>query len=618
MYQIKCINGNDEIPILELRDADLVSAEANIDEGINRAGSLTFTIPVVHPNYDKIKKLESEIVVVDLNGDVEIFRGRYISEETDFYNTKKCVCEGTMSYLLDTKYDPYLYTGSVSGFMRELLDEHNSKVRDKQKVYIGNIEVIDPNDYFRRESKDYESTMSIIQDKIVRTYSGLLQVRRTNGKNYMDYLKDYPVSDQVVRFGENIIDLSKYSKAESVRTVIIPLGAEDEESGKRLKIGGVNGGVDYLANWDLVEQYGWIEDTVEFDDVTLPENLKTKGQQYLDDCKNMSLTVELTAVDCRLLGMDVRRVKPGMLVSVVSPPHGLDAMFLCTSKTTNLLSPDKDKIVLGNEFVTYTESANREKKEFKNKVENANKSLAQKIQDAKDDFAEAMKNGKGLYSTAVKQEDGSTVYILHDKAKLTDSDIQIMVNATGIGVSADGGVNWYGMQVNGDMIANILSAEGINANWINVGVVNAALVKAGALSSKDGNSFWNMDTGEMQLSGIFRQFAKNGQKSIDILGNVMNVYSWSDSGNYVGSVGALTNTTDSSEVSIGIWHDIGDSIKFGHKREDGKIVPAIIMKDDGNPPWIEHTWSGSFIGGNPAGSQIITVRNGLITDKKDR
>lgn len=490
MYIINCINGAAEYPLLELDDAALLMSAARISETINKTGTMTFTIPSTNINYDKIQKLESEIVVIDLDGDNEIFRGRVMTEELDMYNNKTCTCEGCMAYLLDSQYPPYVYTGSISLFLKNLLDSHNAKVKEKQRIYLGNVTVVDPNDYFRRESQDYGNTLSIIQDKVVETYSGLLNLRRVNGRNYLDYLADYPESDQVARLEENILDLNKCIKAETVRTVIIPLGAEiNEETGERLKIGSANGGVDYLVDTTLVEKYGWIEGVVEFDDVTLPENLLRKGREYLSDCKNATLTIELNMVDGRLMGLDVRRLRPGMLVKVESDFHGLDTYFLCTSKETDLLNPESDKIVLGNQFITYTDAANKAQKDYEYKVDHeiksASNSLLQQIQATKNEFNEAMKNASGLYMTEVKQDDGSTVYYYHNKQQMTDSDILMTFNSEGFGVSADGGQSWYGLRVNGDLITNLLTATGINAEWINAGYLSADRIRTGKMYSAD-------------------------------------------------------------------------------------------------------------------------------------
>ena len=540
MYSVKCINGDTEYPLLELAEQELAITEGEVEENINATAVFSFSVPATNPNYDKIKKLESEIVVVDLDGDAEIFRGRCLDDESDFYNTKVCICEGSMAYLKDSKHAPYLWQGSIRGFLEELLDSHNAKATDKQKIYLGQVTVEDPNNYFRREDQGYDYTLKIIQDKIVETYSGLLQMRRTNGKNYLDYLADYPKSDQVIRFGENLLDLTRYAKAEEVRTVIIPLGAVlNEETGERLKIADVNGGRDYLLDQALVDKYGWIEDTIEFDDVTLAENLKTKGQKYLDDCKNMSLTIELSAVDGRLLGLDVGRVKPGMLVRVVSEPHGIDTKFLCTSKTTNLLNPDQDKITLGNQFVTYTESVNKIQKVYEETVQKNKTTMMAIIKKAQDDFKEALENAKGLYHTVVKDESGADIHYLHDKKNLNDSDIRIVINTAGIGLTADAGQHWYGFQVDGTMIANILNAIGINATWIRTGLIQDAL----------GKNSWNMDTGNINITGTFASKNEGDKKMVEIKDGHVFFYDYSQTDSLAGHIyPGATRTSDGGWV----------------------------------------------------------------------
>lgn len=45
----------------------------------------------------------------------------------------------------------------------------------------------------------------------------------------------------------------------------------------------MNNGKNYLVNEAAKKQYGYIEKVVKRDDVTLPDNLKTKGEKYLTD-----------------------------------------------------------------------------------------------------------------------------------------------------------------------------------------------------------------------------------------------------------------------------------------------------------------------------------------------
>ena len=175
MYTIKCNNLGNEKLLMDVRDEELIIQSAEIKEDLNKVPSLTFSIPQKNLNYQEIKKLISEIYVNDMDSENEIFRGRCMSEDMDFYNTKTVTCEGTLAYLLDTKYPPYVHTGSVAEFLKDLLDYHNSRATERQKVYLGNVTVVDPNDYIRRESQDYTEVYNIIQDKLVNSLGGWIR-----------------------------------------------------------------------------------------------------------------------------------------------------------------------------------------------------------------------------------------------------------------------------------------------------------------------------------------------------------------------------------------------------------------------------------------------------------
>ena len=476
MYTIRCDNAENTDILMDIRDKELIVLNPEITEEINKVPALKFQVPPENASYSKIEKLKSEIYVSDEN---EIFRGRCMSEETDFYNNKTVECEGVLAYLIDTKYPPYVHTGSVAEFVKTLLDYHNSRVSEKQKIYLGNITVTDPNNYIRRESEEYSEIYNIIQQKLIEKLGGWIRIRRVNGKNYLDYLSDYIESGQTARFGENILDLTRHAKAETVKTVIIPLGAKDEETGKRIDITSVNNGVNYVKNDALISEYGWIEDVVTWDDVTEPENLLKKAQEYLESCQNMEITIEMSMVDGKAYGLDVSRIVPGMTVSVESEPHHLHDVFLCSSKTTNLLNPSQDKIVLGNRFETFTETINRDQQEAKEKIDNVDKTLSGEIKKAKDEFKKEIENASGLYKTAVKQEDGSEIIYYHDKKKLEDSQIRMVFNTAGFAITADGGDNWYGMKVDGTFISNILKTTGIMADWIIAGILKSLNYKEG-------------------------------------------------------------------------------------------------------------------------------------------
>lgn len=109
---------------------------------------------------------------------------------------------------------------------------------------------------------------------------------------------------------------------------------------------------------------------------------------------------------------------------------------------------------------------------------------------------DTLKNSSGMYSTAEKQPDGSTIYYLHDKPTIAESQNVIKLTAEAIGFSTDGGKNYpYGFTITGEMITRLLYTEGINADYINTGALT--------VKDKSGNIIFyaDMETGTVKISG---------------------------------------------------------------------------------------------------------------------
>lgn len=103
-----------------------------------------------------------------------------------------------------------------------------------------------------------------------------------------------------------------------------------------------------------------------------------------------------------------------------------------------------------------------------------------------EELSQRLSESSGTYTTVETQPDGSNIYYLHNKPQLSDSDIVWKMTAEAWAVSTDGGQHWNGgMTVDGDVIARILTATGINADWINTGTIKAI--------DKDGNTTFLVD-----------------------------------------------------------------------------------------------------------------------------
>ena len=103
----------------------------------------------------------------------------------------------------------------------------------------------------------------------------------------------------------------------------------------------------------------------------------------------------------------------------------------------------------------------------------------------------------GFFSTDVRQPDGSTIRYMHDKPTLEASGNVIKITAEAIGFSTDGGETYpFGLEVSGDVVARLLSVEGISADWITSGAFTIKDSKGNIVFSADA------DTGKVVIASV--------------------------------------------------------------------------------------------------------------------
>lgn len=114
-------------------------------------------------------------------------------------------------------------------------------------------------------------------------------------------------------------------------------------------------------------------------------------------------------------------------------------------------------------------------------------------EEALEELGEQIKGSSGLFTTIETQADGSKKYFMHNKPVLSESDIIWSMTAEAWGVSTDGGKTYNaGMTVDGDTIVRILTAVGINADWIKTGALT--IEKNGQVMFKA-----DVDTGQVDI-----------------------------------------------------------------------------------------------------------------------
>ena len=360
MYRILC----DGKVLHDIRDPDYQVLSPKISLELNKTGNLDFGMLSTHPHVNGINKLKSKIEVYE--DDELLFSGRSLTNEQDFKNTGQISCEGELAFLLDSVQRAHDYGTETTEIgqadtnvkiFKRLIEEHNAQVEEEKRFTIGVIDIDSVT--ITKLSTNYEKTWDFLSSNFLGKYDGYLRVRHENGIRYLDYVKQYgKVSNQVIRFGENLLDLKKYSKAEDIKTAIIPLGAVVDNKNVDIKAANGHDGTDYVYNQEAVNLYGWIYDKVDFSDIYDPDTLL----EYLQTCINLAITIELTAVDLHMIDVDINSIRLGDLVPCISTQHGIMSMFgdvstyyLVSKYELDLENPTNNKITLGRTISTLTD-----------------------------------------------------------------------------------------------------------------------------------------------------------------------------------------------------------------------------------------------------------------------
>ena len=337
-----------------------------LKEEVNKVAELDFDISPTHPNYDKLEHLVPSIILKKKNK--IIFKGRIIKEQQNMDKTKQVTCESILAFLLDSVVRPYTFQGTPEDLLKFYIDNHNSQVDVDKQFKIGKTTGanLDNNNYINRSNESYSNTYDEIQSKLLNI-GGYLYVRYEDDGNYLDWVDDFTgeigqiISTQTIEFGENLKDITVENDSSNTYSVVIPLGAEIENADgtkTRLTIESVNDGLDYLINEAALNKYGWIVAPVEkttWNDVTLPENLKTKGQNLLDQQGvKLKSTLELNAIDLNVVDGSIDSFEMHQYIRVQSTPHGISKTYLLTKKETPLTKPENMTITLGETKDTLT------------------------------------------------------------------------------------------------------------------------------------------------------------------------------------------------------------------------------------------------------------------------
>lgn len=518
MHTVTITNGTEKTTI-HSDNLDRISG-GKIVKAVNAVDSFTFTIYPDNAGYDKLKPLTTSVTVTDDSTGKDIFIGRVLkcpdSMDEQGLICKSVTCEGRLGWLYDSvqPYVEYKMVG-IRTVLASFISKHNTQVGDDKHISVGQVTVTGENNY--TYSVNWVSTMDAISEQLVGKFGGEIQLRDQDGKVYIDYLEHIGHgTDTKIELAVNLKTISREVDETSVITRLYPLGAKLTDSEKRLTIGAVNGGKDYIEDSALVAKYGVISGTQTWDDVTQASVLKTKATAYLKSANKAKKQYKITAVDLSTIDMNFEQFELGCWYRVVNPLMGIDEDLRIIGITINLDDPEQSELTFGDKFETMTGFMTAKTKSLQTAIDNSEFRNRQVIDSKIENATKLITGAEGGHVILDPSEKPERILIM-DTADINTCKSCIQLNKNGLGFwkSSDGGSAKNGPYTNawtidGNLVASFITALTLTGLKINNGsgtfkVDESGNVVANKLSSKSatitGGSI-NIQTSSQNTSAI--------------------------------------------------------------------------------------------------------------------
>lgn len=518
MHTVTITNGVEKTTI-HSDNLDRISA-GKVVKAVNAVDSFTFTIYPDNAGYDKLKPLTTSVTVTDDSTGKGVFIGRVLkcpdSMDEQGLICKSVTCEGRLGWLYDSvqPYAEYKVVG-VRTVLASFISKHNAQVGDDKQISVGQVTVTGENNY--TYSVNWVSTMDAISEQLVEKFGGEIQLRDQDGKVYIDYLEHIGHgTDTKIELAVNLKTISREVDETSVITRLYPLGAKATDSEKRLTIGSVNGGKDYIEDSALVAKYGVISGTQTWDDVTQASILKTKATAYLKSANKAKKQYKITAVDLSTIDMNFEQFELGCWYRVVNPLMEIDEDLRIIGITINLDNPEQSELTFGDKFETMTGFMTAKTKSLQTAIDDSEFRNRQVIDSKIENATKLITGAEGGHVILDPTEKPERILIM-DTADINTCKSCIQLNKNGLGFwkSSDGGSAKDGPYTNawtidGNLVASFITALTLTGLKINNGsgtfkVDENGNVVANKLSSKSatitGGSI-NIQTSSQNTSAI--------------------------------------------------------------------------------------------------------------------
>jgi hypothetical protein len=372
LYKVTVINDGYETVVHDPNVNKVKLASGIIKNEINLIDSFSFEFHMDNPGYGKMRPFKTLIKVLNLITGMHEFEGRVLSPRESMENTglvsASYLCEGELGYLHDSMQRHFEFRGTPLELLQKILDYHNSQVESYKHFKVGNVTVTNATNNLYLYLSAEKNTFETIKEKLIDNLGGELQIRKVDGVRYLDYLISVGKEQGTeIRIAKNLINMSRDVDPTEIITRLTPLGARiksstTEVSAPRLTIESMNNGVPYIDDKALIAEFGIQSGSVTWDDVTIPENLLSRGYEWLASQKTSRNQYKISALDLSLIGLDIHSFEIGCSYPLNNPIMGINERLRIIGKSLNINSPQDANLTVGDKYKTlneYQSDANR-------------------------------------------------------------------------------------------------------------------------------------------------------------------------------------------------------------------------------------------------------------------
>ena len=337
-----------------------------IKQAVNSIHELEFAIPLDHTMYQKMVQFKSIIEVVNLRDNEIEFVGRVLTMTNEMSTNgfvQKVVCEDFLSYLHDSaQWFQKLPNKGAEDYFKIIFDSANVQIEEFKRITPRNITVQSRSDRpFRYIG--YDSSWETVRERIINNIGGYLTLREFNTRLYVDWTKDIGITkESPIKLGQNIKSASREVDFDGLATIIVPIGAdlqsqnqgqEEDQSPDvtraQLDIRSVNDGKMYLADEELIKEFGFIRKSVIWTEIDNPSILLARGKQYLRNQKIALAKWTISAVERYLIDSRYSKFRIGNKHKIINAPlSGIETLQILEKKI-DILNPQSVDLTIGSQ-----------------------------------------------------------------------------------------------------------------------------------------------------------------------------------------------------------------------------------------------------------------------------